>query len=430
MRFLTMRFLTVFTAALLFLPALAQADAPKGNNVLFIVDASGSMKEKVGEQTRMDAAKEVLGKTLSEMPETMNLGLMVYGHRTAKDCSDIELIVPVGSKKAADLLKTIAGLTAKGETPIAESLMQAAAAFDGKGKIILVTDGLEECKGDPCAAAQAIKNKGLDVAVDVVGFTLGEEEAKAMRCITETTGGQYYGAADAGALTTALQKAAEPVKTLVFEENFDSADSVAANWTINNEDDETYIIEDGELILVAGKKDLEASPYYPSTFTMNENLPDGDWVMNVTFTPENGQYTDFGIIFGDIANTEKVKTMLAGSKTEYASKVLGGFWLNNKGKETKEWNGVSNAYNDSWVGAGERFATTEKFEMQISHVGREYIMKMRGADQPDGEWATIASIGVIKPFKKANLAIGTNNSNHSGSSTFKVDKVSLYKVGE
>lgn len=424
------RILTVATAIL-----LSATSAIAETNIMFIVDSSGSMKETAGEQTRMEAAKDVLGKTLSEMPDNVNLGLLAYGHRNAKDCTDIEVISEIGKADATALQKTVAGLTAKGETPIAESLMRAAAEFKDSGegttnKIILVTDGLEECKGDPCAAAQAIKEQRVDVAVDVVGFTFGAEEAKAVQCIADATGGQIYTAANAKDLTTALQKAAAPKQTLIFEEDFDSVDSVAVNWTINNEDDETYIIEDGELIFVAGKKDLETSPYYPSTFTMNKDLPDGDWVMNVTFTPENGQYTDFGIIFGDIANTEKVKTMLAGSKTEYASKVLGGFWLNNKGKNTKEWNSVSNVYNDSWTGAAERFATTEKFEMQISHVGREYIMKMRGADQPDGEWAAIASIGVIKPFKKANLAIGTNNNNHSGSSTFKVDKVSLYKIGE
>ena len=425
-----MKLTTIFTATLFSLSLAAQADAPKNNNILFIVDASGSMKEKVGEQTRMDAAKEVLGKTLSEMPDNMNLGLMAYGHRTAKDCADIELIAPVGSKKASDLQATIAGLTAKGETPIAESLMQAAASFDGTGKIILVTDGLEECKGDPCAAAQAIKNKGLDVAVDVVGFTLGEKEAEAMQCITQTTGGAYYGAADADALTKALQKAAEPKQELIFEETFDSEESVAANWTINNEDDEGYIIEDGELVIVSAKKDLKTSPYYPNSFALNKELPAGDWKLNVIFTPENGGYTDFGFVFGDVENTEKVKHMLAGTKTEYGNKVSGGFWLNSKGKETKEWDKVSNQYDNSWTGAQTRFETAEKFEMQIARTGREYIMKMRGADKPDGEWTTLATIGVIKPFKKVHLALGTNNNGHKSASSYKIDKVSLYKVGE
>ena len=204
-------------------------------NIMFIVDASGSMKEKVEGQTRMDAAKDVLGKTLESMPETANLGLMVYGHRKAKDCSDIELVSPLGGDDAAALQKTISGLEAKGETPIAESIKQASKSFSAfKGqdnKIILVTDGLEECQGDPCAAAKEAKESGLEVAVDVVGFTLGDEEAKAVQCITEATGGKYYGAADVEALTTALQEAAkpepepepEPVSSTAFEDAFEGA---------------------------------------------------------------------------------------------------------------------------------------------------------------------------------------------------------------
>ena len=177
-------------------------------NVIFIVDASGSMKKAVGGESRMDAAKRVLGQTLREMPKEARLGLMVYGHRRAKDCKDIELLSPVGADDAGKIAAQIAALQPKGETPIAAALEQAARSFTAfKGQsnsIVLVTDGIEECNGDPCAAAKAIKVAGLDLKVNIVGFTLNDKERAAIECVAKETGGVYYDAKDAKALTAAL----------------------------------------------------------------------------------------------------------------------------------------------------------------------------------------------------------------------------------
>lgn len=209
-------FLTVIAALFLILPFSASAQT----NVLFIVDASGSMKEKVDGKTRIDVAKKVLGETLGEMPEEANLGLLVYGHRKAKDCSDLELVAPIGSEDANEIGKIIQGLKAKGETPIADALIKATKSFKvfkgQQNKIILVTDGLEECKGDPCAAAKKLKDSGLDVAVNIVGFTLGEEDAKKLQCVTEITGGKYYSASNAEALSEALKDVQKAVKETVI----------------------------------------------------------------------------------------------------------------------------------------------------------------------------------------------------------------------
>jgi len=211
--------LFLFSFALI-LPLPAPVSA--ATNILFIVDASGSMKKKIGGKTRMSVAKDLLGKTLSELPTKANLGLLLYGHRRAKDCKDIELVAPIGSEEAAVLRKTVSGLKAKGETPIAASLIKAAKSFKVfKGQdnqIILVTDGLEECGGDPCAAAKSLKESGLDVAVNIVGFTLGKKDAMKLQCVTKVTGGKYYSASNAAGLATALQDVKKGVeKTAIVQ---------------------------------------------------------------------------------------------------------------------------------------------------------------------------------------------------------------------
>jgi Mg-chelatase subunit ChlD len=185
-------------------------------NVMFIVDASGSMKKAIDTgESRMTAAKRVLTETLSNMPKDARLGLMVYGHRKAKDCSDIELMSPIAAEDAAGLAAKIKLLNPKGETPIAAALQQAAksfAAFKGQSNsIVLVTDGLEECGGDPCAAAKAIKDAGLDLKVNIVGFTLKDEQRKLIQCVADETGGTYYDAKNAAGLTKALHAVEQQV---------------------------------------------------------------------------------------------------------------------------------------------------------------------------------------------------------------------------
>jgi hypothetical protein len=178
-------------------------------NVLFVFDASGSMKRDAGSgETRMVVAKRAIGETLRGMPPSARLGLMVYGHRRSKDCSDIELVSPIASEGAGTLARYVGALDAKGETPIAESLTRAGksfAAFKGQSnRIVLVTDGIEECRGDPCAAAASLAGLGVELKVDVVGFALSDAQRKLIQCVPDITGGRYYDARDPSGLKSAL----------------------------------------------------------------------------------------------------------------------------------------------------------------------------------------------------------------------------------
>jgi von Willebrand factor type A domain/Sad1 / UNC-like C-terminal len=215
------------TVAMTFFAGIALPAAAE-TNVLFIVDASGSMKKKLETgESRMEVAKKAMAEALTAMPPDARLGLLLYGHRKAKDCTDIELVSPIGADNAAAISKRISGLKAKGETPIAESLRQAQRSFAAlKGqdnRIVLVTDGIEECKGDPCAAAQELRDAGFDVKVDIVGFTLTEKQRALVQCVPDITGGQYYDAQGMTGLTTALaqvaQKAAEPDNNILAQRN-------------------------------------------------------------------------------------------------------------------------------------------------------------------------------------------------------------------
>ena len=200
------------------LALLAGAPAFAQNNVMLIFDASGSMKRDAGAgASRIQVAKGAVSQTLSTMPGSVRLGLMAFGHRQRKECRDIELVSPIGADSPQTLGRVVSNFPALGETPIADALDAAGksfAAFKGQqNSIILVTDGVEECGGDPCAAAQRLAALGVNLKVNIVGFTLSEQQRQALHCITDATGGTFYPAEN----TTALQRAMQQVKEAVAQ---------------------------------------------------------------------------------------------------------------------------------------------------------------------------------------------------------------------
>jgi hypothetical protein len=75
----------------------------------------------------------------------------------------------------------------------------------GGGSIVLITDGEESCGGDFAAATSALKAQGVDLRLDIVGFTLTDAKAsQPLAAMAGATGGAFYSAKDGAALTRAL----------------------------------------------------------------------------------------------------------------------------------------------------------------------------------------------------------------------------------
>ena len=189
----------------------AQPAPADGQPVMLILDVSGSMNRPVGTAPKIAVAKEVVRDLLAGWPASRPVGMTLYGHRRPRDCSDIEqvrAIAPLGGGEAERMRGMVSRLVARGETPIARSLTAAIPGFAGrKGRIILVTDGKEECGGDVCAAAAELARAGIDLTVDIVGFDLRPEEKASLQCVTERTGGRFFDAADRDGLAAALGRA-------------------------------------------------------------------------------------------------------------------------------------------------------------------------------------------------------------------------------
>ncbi|RWF57261.1 MAG: VWA domain-containing protein [Mesorhizobium sp.] len=189
------------------------------DRVVIVLDASGSMWAQIDGKPKLEIARESLRTVLQSVPADKEIGFMAYGHREKGSCEDIELIVPpqAGStgavSAAADSLKFI------GKTPLTAAVKQAAEALkytEDKATVVLITDGLETCKGDPCALGKELRAAGVDFTVNVVGFGLTADEGKQVACLADNTGGKYIQASDEQALQDALVEtiAAAPAPAL------------------------------------------------------------------------------------------------------------------------------------------------------------------------------------------------------------------------
>jgi len=195
---------------------LGEESVAMSPRIELILDASGSMRERrrlIEGRLKIDVAKEVLSEIVSSLPAGSEVALRTYGRRVREgrpgDCQDTELLVPFGPLKEERMLAQVRGIRALGTTPLSYSILQAADDFpeDARPKhIVLITDGKEECGGNPVSAVAALQGRGFDVRVDVVGFALADEQTKRdMREVAAITGGRFFDAQDREGLREALR---------------------------------------------------------------------------------------------------------------------------------------------------------------------------------------------------------------------------------
>jgi Ca-activated chloride channel family protein len=156
------------------------------------------MYARMDNDTRVNVARRLLGKTLDSLEGTPNLeiALRVYGHTSPpnqRNCKDTRLEVPFRKNNFTEIKNRINAITPKGTTLIAHSLLQSAYDFPKepftRNVIILITDGIEECQGDPCAVSEALQSQGIILKPFIIGLGSTEDFKKAFECV-----GRYYDA--------------------------------------------------------------------------------------------------------------------------------------------------------------------------------------------------------------------------------------------
>jgi len=179
---------------------------PVTTRILFVFDASQSMYGTWQSDVKINIARELLSHILDSLKtvENLELGLRVYGHQSSyppQDCYDTKLEVPFAKGNSARIEHVLSSLVPKGTTPIAYALEQSERDFtpcdNCRNIIVLITDGIEECDGDPCAVSRALQKNGVSLKPFIIG--IGRNFKDAFDCV-----GTYFDASSERSFQIAL----------------------------------------------------------------------------------------------------------------------------------------------------------------------------------------------------------------------------------
>ena len=190
-----------------------------------VMDYSGSMSNWIG------VAKRSMSQIIAQIPSSTKVGFRVFGHdyngrnpnsfstlrqvkkivkqngkykvvtesgclgSTSGACSATAQVAPITTVNTNSLISGMNSVNLGGATPLVYALDRAVYqdfmpfGTSAPKKIVLITDGGENCGGDPCAFARQLMSKRSDVTIDVV---LVSSSSRALACLSSTTGGKFY----------------------------------------------------------------------------------------------------------------------------------------------------------------------------------------------------------------------------------------------
>lgn len=174
------------------------------NNVVIVLDASGSMNTKMesGGMTRMQAAKNAILRVLQQIPENTHVGILVFSARNVQ----VDWVYPIGPVDEARLTEAVNRPFPGGSTPLgryikkgADALLARRAAQFGYGtyRLIVVTDGEASDPNVVEAFIPDVLSRGI--IVDAIGLDMEKDHTLATRVHS------YRRADDPEALTLALE---------------------------------------------------------------------------------------------------------------------------------------------------------------------------------------------------------------------------------
>ncbi|MGD6793034.1 VWA domain-containing protein [Metabacillus indicus] len=172
-------------------------------NISILLDASGSMAQKIGGQTKMDLAKKAVNDFVASMPEGANVSLRVYGQEGSNSdsdkklsCDSTEVVYDLKPYNEAEFKDSLGKFKPTGWTPIAKAISESKADFEksdkqGQNIIYVVSDGIETCDGDPAKAAKELHDSNIEAVVNIIGFDVDSNGQKQLMSVAQAGGGQY-----------------------------------------------------------------------------------------------------------------------------------------------------------------------------------------------------------------------------------------------
>jgi len=169
--------------------------------ILFILDYSNSMAEILENKTKYELMINSIKEILPAVNPNVLTGLRVYGHKMGFSsfdaCRASSLATPIQANNNKNILEAIGKYKPKGMTPITYSLKQAVLhdflGMEGDKRIVLLTDGGENCDESPCDYVMELIKLRKDIHIDVIAFNIRDkDDLDQLRCTALVTSGKFY----------------------------------------------------------------------------------------------------------------------------------------------------------------------------------------------------------------------------------------------
>ncbi len=150
--------------------------------------ALAGMRGAAARDSRLGLVQDALARTVPTLPPEVSAGFVVFG-----DCVGADNYRFFSKEERPRLLELLRTVKPRDGTPLARGLQRAGAMVDGRdvpAVIVVVSDGLDSCGGDPCATARRLKAEKPKLTINYVDAS-GTGEA---RCIADATGGKVMDA--------------------------------------------------------------------------------------------------------------------------------------------------------------------------------------------------------------------------------------------
>ena len=174
--------------------AIARGPSFAASRAVLLLDSSNSMWAEFETGTKATVTQQVLTRALETRAGAFDLGVISYGHRSKDSCTDIHTIVPVGPIDPGRYSVALARLKPQGRTPISGGLTAAVKALKAGSEpsaIVLIADGLDNCRPDPCATSAALKAASSGLAIHVIALAVPPESHAKLSCMASNTGGSF-----------------------------------------------------------------------------------------------------------------------------------------------------------------------------------------------------------------------------------------------
>ena len=197
----------------LLLLCTAHSFSQERTRILFLLDASLSMKNEWKGGSKWDVARTALADIADSISQIPNceMGLRVFGHlypEPDKNCHDSRLEVRIDTGNAKAIKRKLDEIRPKGITPLVYSMEKAVPDFAGvpaKNIIIIITDGEDACNRDPCSIAMLLQKNNILLRPFIIGMALQTKNVTDMNCM-----GKLYN-------TNSASEFSEVLKTVVTE---------------------------------------------------------------------------------------------------------------------------------------------------------------------------------------------------------------------